>query len=76
LSSTVVVVTALLIEALQAATGLGLCQLNDSLRNAIGGLVGVGVGWLLIRILGVRVPSYLLVGGREQQIPDAVCDPV
>jgi hypothetical protein len=70
LSSAIIVITALSIEALQAITGLGLCQPSDVLRNVIGGLAGVGVGWLLIRILGESVPAYLRVGGREQQAPD------
>jgi len=72
LSSAVVVITALSIESLQAITGLGLCQPSDALRNAIGGLAGVGIGWLLIRILGERVPSYLRVGRREGQAADPV----
>ncbi|NQU36786.1 MAG: VanZ family protein [Actinobacteria bacterium] len=62
LSSAIVVVTALTIESLQAITGLGLCQPSDALRNALGGLIGVWIGWLLIRSLGDRVPAYLRVG--------------
>lgn len=54
LSVAVVVVTPLLIESLQAVSGLGLCQPSDIIRNTAGGLVGVAFGWLLVRPISVN----------------------
>lgn len=66
LSAAVVVVVSVLLESLQAFSGLGQCQPSDVLRNATGGLAAVALGWLIIRLLGERAPSWLSPARRTE----------
>jgi hypothetical protein len=59
LGISVVVAVAVVLEAVQAVSGLGQCQPSDVLRNAIGGIVGVALGWLILRLLGENAPPWL-----------------
>lgn len=65
LSVWVVVATTALIETMQAISGLGVCQPSDLFLNTAGGLAGVGLGWLTIRMLGESAPAWLSRSPRE-----------
>jgi hypothetical protein len=39
------------IELIQPVAGIGVCETQDFGNNALGALVGVGVGWVLHRLL-------------------------
>ena len=58
-SALVVAGTGLCLEILQAISGLGTCESGDLVRNIIGGLAGIGLGWVLLKLLGARTPAIM-----------------
>jgi len=53
--------SSLLIECIQLATGLGGCDVDDVLLNAVGGLLG----WLAYRLLRGLLPAGAADNGRS-----------
>lgn len=57
-----VVGTALVFEVVQYSFGIGASDITDVLTNTAGGLIGLGIAWFGLRVLGVRAQRWLLVG--------------
>ncbi|MFD4991040.1 VanZ family protein [Cellulosimicrobium cellulans] len=56
-----VVGVSLVFEVVQYVVGIGTSDVTDVLTNAAGGLVGAGIAWLGLRLLGDRARRGLLV---------------
>ena len=48
-------------ELVQYVVGIGASDVTDVLTNSAGGLVGIGIAWLGLRLLGDRAQRWLLV---------------
>ncbi|WP_425954073.1 VanZ family protein [Xylanimonas sp. McL0601] len=48
-------------EIVQFVFGIGASDITDVLTNSAGGLVGLGIAWLGLRLLGDRAQRWLLV---------------
>jgi glycopeptide antibiotics resistance protein len=56
-----VVGVSLVFEIVQAVFGIGASDITDVLTNSAGGLVGLGIAWLALRLLGDRARRPLVV---------------
>lgn len=56
-----VVGVSLVFEIVQYVFGIGASDITDVLTNTAGGLVGIGIAWLCLRLLGDRAQRWLLV---------------
>lgn len=57
----VVVGVSVVFEIVQYVAGIGASDVTDVLTNTAGGLVGLGVAWLALRLFGDRAQRPLLV---------------
>jgi glycopeptide antibiotics resistance protein len=56
-----IVGVSLIFEIVQYAFGIGASDITDVLTNSAGGVIGIGIAWLGLRLLGDRAQRWLLV---------------
>jgi glycopeptide antibiotics resistance protein len=56
-----IVGVSLVFELVQYVFGIGASDITDVLTNSAGGLIGMGIAWLVLRLLGERAQRWLLV---------------
>jgi glycopeptide antibiotics resistance protein len=56
-----IVGVSLVFEIVQYVFGIGASDITDVLTNSAGGLIGLGIAWLGLRLLGGRAQRWLLV---------------
>lgn len=57
-----VIGTSLAFEVVQFVFGIGASDITDLITNAVGGALGLVIGWLGFRLLGARAQRWLLIG--------------
>ncbi|MFC5338405.1 VanZ family protein [Leucobacter denitrificans] len=54
--------TAVAFEVTQFVFGIGASDITDVITNTAGGLLGLGAGWLGVRLLGARAVRWIPIG--------------